>query len=528
MAKQQSEPSLFDVIDEAERAIQPSQLLTPEEIFDEAGQSLIQAIRESKRIERKSASIHQQELGEYFSMWSNTKPHGGLIAIGVRDDGAIEGCTRLSQNQLNTIEQTARDRCPDAKFEIKQVPAKDEYGNDNFIILIHVKWHPSKLVRTTKNVAFIRLGDSKHRLTDIEAREIEAEKGQVDVELEPCALIYPDDFDLQSLEKFVENVAAKRVMGTGHSNEDVLQLRRLGKLDNKGQFVPNIACVLLFAKDPCRVIPGCKIHFLRFEGESEGTGEKYNPIKDLVLEGTVPELIKKAQDMIMSQLRDFTRLGTDGKFFTAPEYPQFAWYEAVVNACVHRSYNLKTMTIFVKMYDDKILIESPGGFPPFVTPETIYDQHQPRNPNLMDALYYMEFVRCAHEGTKRIREEMLRLGLPAPEFAQKELEYTQVRVTLRNNISQRKVWVDAHATKLIGEVVFKALNEHEKQVINLLVEKHAINVSDTQRLTGRSWPSAKKLLDGLVGKKILDHVKRLDIDRDPQAYYVLRVPKQKT
>ena len=71
--------------------------------------------------------------------------------------------------------------------------------------------------------------------------------------------------------------------------------------------------------------------------------------------------------MIGSQLREFTRLESDGKFYTASEYPQDAWYEAVVTACVHRSYNLKNMNIFVKMFDDRLVVESPGGFPPLVT-----------------------------------------------------------------------------------------------------------------------------------------------------------------
>jgi ATP-dependent DNA helicase RecG len=55
---------------------------------------------------------------------------------------------------------------------------------------------------------------------------------------------------------------------------------------------------------------------------------------------------------------------------------------------------MKNMPIFVKMFDDRLVIESPGPFPPFVTPESIYDSHQPRNPALMDALFYLEITRC--------------------------------------------------------------------------------------------------------------------------------------
>jgi hypothetical protein len=34
---------------------------------------------------------------------------------------------------------------------------------------------------------------------------------------------------------------------------------------------------------------------------------------------------------------------------------------ALVNACVHRSYGLTNMNIFVKMFDDKLVIEIPGA-----------------------------------------------------------------------------------------------------------------------------------------------------------------------
>ena len=107
--------------------------------------------------------------------------------------------------------------------------------------------------------------------------------------------------------------------------------------------------------------------------------------------------IHKAEGVLKSQLRTFSRLGEGGKFFTSPEYPEFAWYEAIVNACVHRSYGngMKNMTIFVKMFDDRLVVESPGAFPAFVTPKNIYDMHNPRNPYLMEGMFYMRFVKCA-------------------------------------------------------------------------------------------------------------------------------------
>jgi hypothetical protein len=40
-------------------------------------------------------------LSEYFSMWANTVPDGGLLAIGIEDGGKVAGCHSLSSNELN-------------------------------------------------------------------------------------------------------------------------------------------------------------------------------------------------------------------------------------------------------------------------------------------------------------------------------------------------------------------------------------------------------------------------------------------
>ena len=123
-------------------------------------------------------------------------------------------------------------------------------------------------------------------------------------------------------------------------------------IQGNGVFQPNVACALAFASDPVNLFPGCQIRFLRFDGEFEKSGSDYNAVKTIPVEGALPRLLEETANILTSQLRDFTRLGDDGVFYTAPEYPNAAWYEALVNALVHRSYGMKNMNIFVKMFDD--------------------------------------------------------------------------------------------------------------------------------------------------------------------------------
>lgn len=501
------------------------QLVAANDIFQQATQDILFKFKEDRRVERKPATYPPRALGDYFSMFANTVPEGGLIVLGMENDGTFSGCSKVGQTHINDLERTGNIHCPDARYEFKRIEVKRPDGEEDFAIIIRVFYRTDKVVKTIRGEAFVRIGESKITLTAEEIREMEIDKGQVDLEQEPCGLSYPQDFDMDLVRQFAGNIKTTRGISDDISNDEVLELRHLGKI-KKGAFVPNVACALLFAKDPISRFPGCKIRFLRFDGEREGTGEKFNAVKDIVIDrGSLPRQIVEAEQILDGQIRDFSRLGPDGIFYTAPEYPKLAWYEAIVNACVHRSYGLKSMNIFIKMFDDRLEIESPGGFPPLVNALNIYDVHHPRNPYLMDAMFYLKFVKCAHEGTRRIRDTMAEMNLPLPEFAQKEKQeasYTQVRVTLRNNIKHRKVWIDKDASSAVGEAVFATLSQDEKRVINFVVEYGNISVSQTQRLTARTWQSAKKLLMGLKEQSILDDKRNPALDRDPGARFFLK------
>jgi ATP-dependent DNA helicase RecG len=504
----------------------PLQTLTPDEIYDQADETLLREVvakcHEDSRLELKCNGIHAKELGEYFSMWANTAPSGGLLVVGVRDDHNWEGCSSVGTNQVNGLEK-AGDYCPDAIHQMRRVRIKrDRDGAVDFVLLIRVYYHKTRVVRTTSGNIYVRRGDNIRQIKrEDEIRLLMGEKGEVRFETEPCGLPYPNEFDVPSIAEFCRAVRDKRDIDDQHTNEEILQTRNLGTLEH-GVFAPNVACALLFSKNPRAVVPGCRVRFLRFEREEEGTGEKWNAVKEEFIDGTVPYLIERTAEILKSQLRTFSRLGPKGKFFNSPEYPEFAWYEAIVNACAHRSYGngMKNTPIFVKMFDDRLEVESPGSFPPFVDPTNF--THVPRNPFLMDAMYFLKLVKCAREGTRRMKADMLEMELPSPEWKQQEVNGVLVRVILKNNVNQRRVWVDADVARLIGERIALSLSKEEKRCLNFCVENGKINIRDAERLTGRDWATAKRILMKLSDKGILEHIHRKDIERDASAHFVIK------
>jgi ATP-dependent DNA helicase RecG len=478
------------------------QLWTPDDIYSSLDQKAVQQFKEDNRIERKRGKISQRDLAEYVSMWANTQPFGGIILIGVENDGKISGCKNIETEHINDIEATRR-LCPDARYEHKRVQVVNAKGEPDYVIAIRVMYRENKLVETTSGDAFIREGEDKRKLTETEKREIRLNKGELDVEFERVTLKFPDDFDMNLLAAFRSQYIAKRQLDARYSLEDVLRLTKLGKNGTAG-FEPNLASALLFAKDARSIVPGAYIRIIRYDGIEEKFGQKMNIVADRLIEGPIPTQISEAEKSISSQMRNFTRLGRDGRFETKPEYPKEVWLEAVVNAVVHRSYNLRHMNIFVKLFEDKLIIESPGAFMPPTTAETVYDAHNPRNPNLMWALYYFDFVQCAFEGTRRMRQAMRDANLPDPKFSQKQIGTFQVSVTLENSQEHRKLFVRAEAAAGINPEVYGSLSENEKMIVNYLADRDRVNVNDAALVIAKDWLATKKVLDGLIEKKVIE------------------------
>ncbi|WP_112402750.1 RNA-binding domain-containing protein [Agrobacterium tumefaciens] len=477
------------------------QLWTPDDIYLKCDADTIALFKEDNRVERKSAKIKQKDLADYLSMWANTQPSGGIVFIGVEDNGRISGCKGIHQNHINEIHTVGR-LCPDARFEFKNVAVKNTKDEDDFVIVLRVHYRAEKLVETVDGNAYVREGDEKRSLTETEKREIRLNKGELDVESERVPLRYPDDFNISLLNDFKNLFIQKRQLTRPYNIEEVLHLSKLGKPSPSG-FQPNLACALLFAKDAREVVPGAFIRVLRYDGVEEKFGRNLNSVADRIFDGPLAIQLKNAENFIETQIRNFTRLGEDGRFVTNPEYPKEVWLEALVNAVVHRSYNLKQMNIFVKMFDDKIVVESPGAFLPPTTESTVYEAHNPRNPNLMWGLFYFDFVQCAFEGTRRMREGMREARLPDPRFKQRQSGTFQVSVTLENDVQHRKQFVRTEAVSAINPDLYAELSESEKMIVNYLAERLKVNVTDAGLVIARDWKDTKGILDGLVAKGIL-------------------------
>ncbi len=134
---------------------------------------------------------------------------------------------------------------------------------------------------------------------------------------------------------------------------------------------------------------------------------------------------------------EFQYLNEDGKFKIIPEFPEFPWFEGIINAVTHRNYSLQGDYIRVSLYDDRLEIFSPGKLPNIVTLENMKYTRFSRNPRIARTLTEFGYVRELNEGVKRIYDEMQASFLKDPIFT--EPNNASVLLTLENSIVARKL-----------------------------------------------------------------------------------------
>ena len=209
------------------------------------------------------------------------------------------------------------------------------------------------------------------------------------------------------------------------------------------------------------------------------------------------KILEQAREFINSQLREFTHLNPEGFFETVPEYPEFAWYEGLVNAVCHRDYSNSGEYIIVKLFDDRLEILSPGKLGGFVTLETMKNKRYSRNPQIARVLNELGIVRELNEGVKRIYSEMQRFYLKDPVYT--EPDRNSVLLVLDNNIEIRanRKQETLKKSNAIKEK-WKLLNYPERQVLQFISDKGEATSEDVSRIINRGKTTSVKLLNRLL------------------------------
>lgn len=280
-----------------------------------------------------------------------------------------------------------------------------------------------------------------------------------------------------------------------------------------------VAGALLFASDPSAMMPQARVRVLRYDGTRAETGKRLNITKERVFCGPLPRVIEGAYSLISGMLREFQFLASDGKFRTVPEYPEFAWFEGLVNAVTHRDYAYRGDYVRVSVFDDRLEIVSPGALPNIVTLDNMMTTRYSRNPRIARTLVEFGRVRELNEGVPRIYSEMQSMLLKDPTYS--EPDGAKVQLTLENNIVARTVRRHEALEDRLTEGVVSALDEYELAAVRLAFTNGRVTAKELAERIGRSQRTATRVLKGIAGPEGLLEWHGSSIN-DPRQVYALR------
>lgn len=349
-----------------------------------------------------------------------------MIAVGVEDDGTITGIDGHAEH-INELLRAPFDFCkPSVRVETERLSCVNKDGTPAHILLIEVL-QSNDLHANQADEVFFRVGDKSKKLNFEERLQLMYAKGTRYFEDTPVPDAAMEDIDLGFVKAYTEKLGYRK------SPEEYLRENKEFVSEKGGKEAVSAAAMLLFGRNPKRFFPRARIRFVRYEGTEAKVGAEMNVIKDVVFEGRILQVTEKALEFVRGQIKERTYLGADTRFVTEPEYPEFAWKELIVNAVAHRDYSIKGTDIQIKMFDDRLTVESPGTLPGIVRLNNMRHVHFSRNPKIAQFLHEYEYVQEFGEGVDRLYEVMETAGLPQPEY---RVEAFMLYATIRNTKSE--------------------------------------------------------------------------------------------
>lgn len=424
--------------------------------------------KEDQTFDCKSIQIDPKALAVPIVAFANAD--GGIIAIGVSDKTRkIEGVDQHTE-KLNELLRVPLDFCnPSVPITTDLVPCTDKDGNDNHILLMYIP-ASSELHANQADEAFMRVGDKSRKLSFEERIQLMYDKGERYYEDTAVYDATVDDIDMAAVERYTELIgytkSAKQYL---HENNSFITTNA------KGEEQVSVACILLFGKYPQKFFPRGRTRFIRYKGTEERVGTEMNVIKDVTFEGTILDQVKATIAYLETQVEEHTFLGEHGQFVTHRDYPKFVIQEMVVNACCHRAYNIKGTEIQIKMFDNRLVFESPGRLPGMVKPSNIRHTHFSRNPKIAQFLKAYDFVKEFGEGVDRVCRELEASGTPHLSF---HLDDFILKITVPKVVSQAESQINATANSskrtVNATVIAKNATVNSENLIKRLIEKATV------------------------------------------------------
>jgi ATP-dependent DNA helicase RecG len=388
--------------------------------IDDAQADLLTQVEEGQFSEVKDKAITPSKLSHTISAFANTD--GGDLYIGISEQ-MLGGHAKKREwsgfadmEAANAHVQVFEKAFPlgkDFQYDFLRCPGRPG-------VVLHVQVSRTQaIMRGTDSKAYIRRGaQNLPQETAEEVRRLEFTKGVTSFEGHPVGvpkeLITDTDVTRDYLKHVVPNAQPEA------------WLRKQSLIvDEK----PTVAGLLLFAEEPQAQIPKhCGIKVYRYETQETTGFREVLTFIPITVEGCLYSQIREAVAVTIREVEKIPQLGAEG--MQPITYPQETLHEIITNAVIHRDYSIAD-DIHIRIFDNRIEIQSPGRLPAHVTPKNILNERYARNGAIVRLLNKFPDPpnRDVGEGLNTAFEKMHQLGLKEPDIEERD---SDVLVSIRH------------------------------------------------------------------------------------------------
>jgi ATP-dependent DNA helicase RecG len=363
------------------------------------------------------------DIGEALVAFANAD--GGAVLVGVEDDGTITGIPH-SEEDIQTMLQAVTTHV----YHGQQLPLTNanKLILENKTVLYFSVNKGTTMIYQLPDGRCVRRRDKSTMPASVDQIQFERQE----IKSREYDSQFVDGATVMDLDRnLLQGIADQYIKGL--SIERYLQQIGLADYAQNGLRLKR-AALLLFAMDIDRWHPRCQVRFLKVNGNTVESGEKYNVVSDEVVKGNIFELVIRSWEHARSYLAYKTEFGSNSQFEQKYIYPEDAVREAILNAIAHRDYSIAN-AIEVFFFDDRMEIKSPGALISTLTIKNLYmleGSHESRNSLIARVLRESKLMRELGEGMKRIFTLMQEQDRIKPELYSNGLWF---RVTLSRKTS---------------------------------------------------------------------------------------------
>lgn len=366
-------------------------------------------------------SLSEKDWLEAACAFANTL--GGLVVLGVTDDGAIDG--------VPMEPETVQERLTNGLQNGLSAPVQARVGRhrdpSGWVHWIEVSRMRGPQPLRFKSRVLVRRHRSNADPTESELMDLYNTFGVVFTEERLIPGTSRSDIDAEVFTDYMRRRGIDLEQAAPlELTEDLLRAEILGE-NVDGDLEATLYGLLCFGRAPQsqHVTRGFFVQLSAYEGRDRGA----ETLSVAEARGRVDEQVLRAEDWMRSLGRTerYSGMHREDGWIVPPR----ALREALVNAVAHRDYAVLGSRVMVDVYDDRIEITSPGALPNHKTPESVVVGGPPRsrNESIADFLLVQRMMEQRGTGFPRMTAAMRAFNQTEPTL-ETNAEERWVRVTL--------------------------------------------------------------------------------------------------